>query len=69
MFELMAQKTVMKQLLSKYAPLSTELQKAIEYDQAVVSTDGKPTYVDNITDVKEKPSGTINNVEQAVKVE
>ena len=69
MFDLMSQKTVMKQLLSKYAPLSTELQKAIEYDQAVVNADGKPVYVDNEGEVKEKPSGTINNVEEAVKVE
>jgi len=69
MFELMAQKTVMKQLLSKYAPLSTELQKAIEYDQAVVNTDGTPTYVDNEGEVKPMPTGTINNVEEAVKVE
>jgi len=67
--DLMSQKTVLKQLLSKYAPLSTELQKAIVLDQAVVNTDGTPVYVDNEGEVKATPSGTINNVEEAVKVE
>jgi len=68
-FDVMASKTVMKQLLSKYAPLSTELQKAIIYDQAVVNADGTPNYVDSVDEVKSLPSGEINNVEQAVKVE
>lgn len=35
-FDSMAQKTVLKLLLSKYAPLSTQMQRAVEYDQAVV---------------------------------
>lgn len=34
-FDSMAQKTVLKLLLSKYAPLSTEMRKAIEEDQKV----------------------------------
>ena len=67
MFDIMAEKTVMKQLLSKYAPLSTELQRAIEYDQAVVGDDGKPSYVDNEPEIKS--SGQINNVESAVATE
>lgn len=41
-FEAMARKTVLKLLLSRYAPLSTELQKAVEFDQS--SSEG---YVDN----------------------
>lgn len=69
MFDVMAEKTVMKQLLSKYAPLSTELQRAIILDQAVVNMDGTPNYVDSVDDKKPLPSGTINNVEEAVKVE
>jgi recombination protein RecT len=64
MFDIMAEKTVMKQLLSKYAPLSTELQKAIVYDQAIVGMDGTPNYVDNEPEIK--PSGQINNVADAV---
>lgn len=53
LFDLMAQKTVMKQLLSKYAPLSVELQKAMIYDQAVVGQDGTPNYVDNTDEAVE----------------
>lgn len=41
-FESMAQKTVLKLLLNKYAPLSTEMQKAIEEDQKVAGE-----YADN----------------------
>jgi recombination protein RecT len=45
-FDLMAQKTVLKLLLSKFAPLSTEMQEAIESDQSV--NDGeKRRYIDN----------------------
>lgn len=36
-FDAMAQKTVLKQLLSKYAPLSIEMQKATVADQAVIN--------------------------------
>lgn len=48
-FEAMALKTVLKLLLSKYAPLSIEMQKAVELDQAVVrDIDGtKFDYSDN----------------------
>jgi recombination protein RecT len=45
-FNSMAEKTVIKRLLSKYAPLSVEMQQAITYDQAVL-TEAGPDYVDN----------------------
>lgn len=48
-FEAMASKTVLKRLLSKFAPLSVEMQKAVVSDQALVNdadTDDV-TYVDN----------------------
>lgn len=35
-FDTMAMKTVLKQLLSKYAPLSIEMQRAVISDQAVI---------------------------------
>lgn len=35
-FDAMAKKTVLKNLLSKYAPLDTTLQQAIKYDQATI---------------------------------
>lgn len=44
-FDLMAQKTVIKQLLSKYAPLSTEMQEAVSADQSVADENGR-RYVD-----------------------
>ena len=48
-FEAMAIKTVLKLLLSKFAPLSIEMQKAVLLDQSVVSdndnNEGK--YIDN----------------------
>lgn len=47
-FDAMAKKTVLKNLLSKYAPLSVEMQNAIKYDQAtVINENGDARYVDN----------------------
>lgn len=47
-FDLMAKKTVTKLLLSKFAPLSTDMQTATLVDQAVVTEKGYE-YVDNMT--------------------
>ena len=46
-FDAMAQKTVLKMLLSKFAPMSVDLQKAVTFDQSVVRDDMTPEYVDN----------------------
>lgn len=47
-FDAMARKTVLKLLLSRYAPLSVEMQKAVTSDQAVFRNDtDTPTYIDN----------------------
>lgn len=46
-FDAMAKKTVLKMLLSKYAPLSIEMQNAIQYDQVVFNSDGGNEYLDN----------------------
>lgn len=47
-FDAMARKTVLKLLLSRFAPLSIEMQQAIASDQAVFnSPDGAPRYADN----------------------
>ena len=44
----MAKKTCLKLLLSKYAPLSVEMQKAVEFDQKVFDTeDENGRYADN----------------------
>jgi recombination protein RecT len=54
-FNAMAQKTCLKLLLSKYAPLSIEMQKAVMADQAVIKNveDMEVEYVDNGTDTTE----------------
>jgi len=59
-FDGMAQKTVLKQLLSKYGLLSPEMQKAIQYDQAVVDENGNPEYVDTPSE-EEKEVKTISD--------
>lgn len=48
-FDFMAQKTVLKQLLSKFAPLSTEMQEAIIADQSI-SDGNERRYIDNQPD-------------------
>lgn len=49
-FDSMATKTVLKLLLSKFAPLSVEMQKAILVDQGIIKEDGsnEVEYVDHI---------------------
>lgn len=51
-FNAMGKKTVLKLLLSKYAPLSIEMQKANIIDQAVINDDKgeNVTYQDNVED-------------------
>ena len=53
-FEVMANKTVVKLLLAKYAPLSVEMQRAVVTDQAIVNdiTGEDVTYVDNEPEAK-----------------
>lgn len=50
-FDAMAQKTVLKSLISKYAPMTTEMSEAIKYDQSVIRMDDNGVenvdYVDN----------------------
>lgn len=46
-FDLMAEKTVLKLLINRYAPLSIEMAKAVQADQAVIKPDGSYEYVDN----------------------
>ena len=46
-FDAMAKKTVLKMLLSKYAPLSIEMRDAIQSDQAVFTSEGESKYLDS----------------------
>lgn len=72
-FDSMALKTVIKLLLSKFAPLSIEMQKAVITDQSVINNaeandvqyvDNKEEYVDAelVSETKQ-----IANIEQSVK--
>lgn len=69
-FDEMANKTMLRQLISKWGIMSIELQNAFEADQAVINEDGTKDYVDNeemiidepvpevhdpLADVEEKP--------------
>ena len=54
MFEQMAMKTVLKQLISKFGVMTTELTKVIEADQATDDGSGKYNYVDNVDLVDEE---------------
>lgn len=51
----MGNKTVLKLLLSRFAPLSIEMQKAITVDQAVINNETATdvTYIDHEVDVEE----------------
>lgn len=55
-FEAMAIKTVLKLLLSKYAPMSVEMQRAVVADQAIVNDveTEDVTYIDNEEDPANK---------------
>lgn len=55
MFNSMAKKTVLKLLISKYAPLSVEMQSAIKADQAVLKSDDSVEYVDTEPDEQFQP--------------
>lgn len=61
-FDGMAQKTVIKLLLSKFAPLSVEMQRAIITDQAVINDadSGDVTYPDN------EPEAPVNKEDERI---
>lgn len=46
-FDAMARKTVLKQLLSKFAPMSVEMQDAAKFDQGVLGENNSVRYIDN----------------------
>ena len=45
-FDAMAYKTMLRQLLSKWGIMSTEMMSAIDSDEAVINDDGSKTYVE-----------------------
>jgi len=69
-FDGMAKKTVLKDLISKYAPMSIEMQQAVKFDQSVILTDPESgteeiIYPDNEQEVVD----TIGSKEQEVIAE
>lgn len=60
-FDAMASKTVLKLLLSKFAPLSVDMQKAVVADQAIIknSETDDVTYIDNEPIVVDKEAERI----------
>lgn len=52
-FDGMAEKTMIRQLISKWGIMSIDMQKAFESDMGVIGPTGTPVYVDNTNDPKE----------------
>lgn len=51
-FDAMAKKTLIRQLIGKWGPMSVEMQQAYERDMSVIDEDGTARYVDNMVDVE-----------------
>lgn len=66
-FDTMAQKTALKLLLNRYAPLSIEMQKVMQADQAVTNLDGSYSYVDNPNYVDEEQKPKKTNVRNTIE--
>lgn len=69
-FESMAQKTVLKLLLSKFAPLSVDMQRAVITDQALINdadtedvtyVDHEPVQIDQVAQAEAKENERIEN--------
>ena len=53
-FDSMAKKTVIKLLLSKYAPMTVEIERAVTFDQSIQNEENEPFYIDNESDTSYK---------------
>lgn len=49
-FDSQAKKTMIRQIISKFGVMSTEMQTAYSQDMCVIDENGRPTYVDNAED-------------------
>lgn len=68
MFDSMAKKTVLKLLLSKYAPLSVEMRDAIKADQSVMKGQEQYDYVDSQEQPVSAPEPSESAKEKAAEV-
>ena len=64
-FDRMAEKTMLKQLLSRWGIMSTELQQAIDADEAVINEDGSMNYVETEEVIDVQPAPTPEPVKEA----
>lgn len=61
-FRDMAYKTMLRQLISKWGPMSTDMQMATVNDMAVIRDSGEPDYVDNQEDIIDTPNPLFQEV-------
>ena len=67
MFDAMAIKTVIKLLLSKYAPLSIQMQEAVTYDQAIIRNENEFEYTDNDNTIDIEAESEIEETKRVLK--
>lgn len=68
-FDAMAQKTIIRQLISKHGVMSIEMQKGFENDYGVIREDGTPDFIDNVPDEPEKAVDVMADVVEGEVVE
>ncbi|MBQ9619751.1 MAG: recombinase RecT [Neisseriaceae bacterium] len=69
-FDAMARKTVIKLLLSQQAPLSIEMQQAVQADQAIInSIDGDFRYIDNEAEQQAKANELTKGIDSPEREE
>ena len=61
-FDKMAYKTMLRQLISKYGPMSVDMERAYVGDQSVIGDNGNVDYIDNVPDEPEKGVDVFANV-------
>lgn len=62
-FNQMACKTLIRQIISKWGIMSTEMQMAYDSDMSVIDENGNPQYIDNVPDEPEKAVDVMIDVE------
>lgn len=65
-FDDMAKKTMLRQLLSKYGVMSTEMQQAYERDDTYEAENGKAEYVSNEVEIVTEESVVVENIQDAL---
>lgn len=62
-FDAMALKTMLRQLISKWGMMSTDMETAYQHDMAIQDKNGNPIYIDNVPDEPEKAFDVYADVE------